>query len=74
MREQRILFFILVVVLWAVPAIAAETVDRLDIASGAVLISATTEYNQKWAGMMLLDGSDDMGWCSTKGCAYPNTF
>lgn len=27
----------------------------MDIASGAVLISATTEYDQKWAGMLLLD-------------------
>ncbi len=56
------------------PSVAAEKVDRLDIASGAVLISATTEYDQKWAGMMLLDGSTDMGWCSQKGSPFPHTF
>lgn len=74
MRKLSILFIMLAVLFVSTSAIAAEKVDRLDIASGAVLISATTEYNQKWAGMMLLDGSTDMGWCSKKGSPYPNTF
>lgn len=74
MRKLSILFIMLAVLFVSTSAIAAEKVDWLDIASGAVLISATTEYNQKWAGMMLLDGSTDMGWCSKKGSPYPNTF
>lgn len=75
MRQLSFLFLILIVSLFmATPVTAAEKNDRLDIASGAVLISATTEYNQKWAGMMLLDGTTEMGWCSTRKLPYPNTF
>ena len=74
MRKLSIFFIMFAVLFVGTSAIAAEKVDRLDIASGAVLISATTEYNQKWAGMMLLDGSTGMGWCSKKGSPYPNTF
>lgn len=74
MRKLSLSFLIFVALCFAAPVIAAEKVDRLDIASGAVLISATTEYNQKWAGMLLLDGTTDTGWCSSKGNPYPNTI
>ena len=75
MRHFTILVFIFFAVLWVrIPAIAADKTDLLDIASGSVLISATSEYNQKWAGMLLLDGTTDLGWCSKKGSAHPNTF
>ncbi len=75
MRNVTILVFIFFAVLWVrIPAIAADKTDLLDIASGSVLISATSEYNQKWAGLLLLDGTTDLGWCSKKGSAHPNTF
>ena len=55
-------------------ASAAEDNDLLDIANGAVLVTATSQYGEKWAAMMLLDGSTSMGWCSENGKPAPNTF
>lgn len=72
--KQVLPFVLLVLFTLSLRGFAAEKNDRLDIAGGAVLLSASSEYNQKWAGMLLLDGSTETGWCSAKGNPHPNTF
>jgi outer membrane protein OmpA-like peptidoglycan-associated protein len=69
-----LLFSLVIWVAFVPQAWADERNDLLDLASGAVLIEATSEYDQKWAAMMLLDGGVSMGWCSAKGKSAPNTF
>jgi outer membrane protein OmpA-like peptidoglycan-associated protein len=67
----------IVLLVWGLipnPLMAAEKQDVLDIASGAVVISATSEYGAKWAALLLLNGTPDTGWCSAENKAYPNTI
>ena len=56
------------------PLIAAEKQDVLDIASGAMVLTTTSEYSAKWAALLLLNGTPDTGWCSAENQAYPNTI
>lgn len=49
-----------------------DDVDLLDMASGAVVLSVSSEYNEEWAGLRLLDGSVDGGWCTKAGAAFPH--
>jgi len=67
----------IVLLVWGLmpnPLTAAEKLDVLDIASGAVVLTATSEYNEKWAALLLLNGTPDTGWCSGENKAYPNTI
>lgn len=52
---------------------AANRVDRLDFASGALLLSASSEYGGAWSALRLLDGGTEKGWCSEAGAPLPHT-
>jgi flagellar motor protein MotB len=53
---------------------AGQEKDLLDISSGAVVLTATSQYDEKWASLLILDGTTATGWCSAEGKAFPNTF
>jgi OOP family OmpA-OmpF porin len=74
MKKRALGIVLLVWCLIPNPLMAAEKQDVLDIASGAVVISATSEYNESWAALMFLNGTPDTGWCSAENKAYPNTI
>jgi len=68
----------IVIALTAVAAVAAPPaatrVDRLDFASGALLVSASSEYGGGWAALRVLDGGTEKGWCSEGGAPLPHTL
>jgi outer membrane protein OmpA-like peptidoglycan-associated protein len=74
MRKLALCVVLLVWGLMPNPLMAAEKQDVLDIASGAVVLTATSEYNESWAALLLLNGTPDTGWCSAESQAYPNTI
>jgi outer membrane protein OmpA-like peptidoglycan-associated protein len=53
---------------------AATRVDLLDLPSGAMVVSATSEYGGAWKATRLVDGGTEAGWCSEGGKAAPNTI
>jgi outer membrane protein OmpA-like peptidoglycan-associated protein len=53
---------------------AGQDNDLLDLASGAVVLSATTQHGGKWNAQSLLDNSTVTGWSSTKDYPNPNAF
>ena len=53
---------------------ADEENDLLDISNGAVVLTSTGEYNEKWASLLMLDGTTSTGWCSAEGRANANAF
>jgi outer membrane protein OmpA-like peptidoglycan-associated protein len=66
--------------LWAVAAAAAPDAgspkprtNLLSVASGAVLVSFTSEYGG-WNALYVLDGSPAAGWCSAKDKPLDNAF
>ena len=71
-RRQWIL--VLTVILTSVPLQAGQDYDLLDLASGAVVLSATTQHGGKWNGQSLLDNSTVTGWSSSKDYSNPNAF
>lgn len=56
------------------PLLASQDNDLLDLDSGALVLSATTQYGGRWNAQSLLDGAEVTGWSSTKGYPYPNTL
>lgn len=55
--------------------VAADERDWLDLASGAVVLSATSEFDRhSWSALGLLDGTGKTGWASRKGETGPNTI
>jgi outer membrane protein OmpA-like peptidoglycan-associated protein len=68
------IFRALIFLLFLCPSqlIAGQRTDVLDLAEGAVVLSATSRYNEKWDPLLLIDGTTATGWCSAKGKAYPN--
>ncbi len=53
---------------------AQDRVDLLDLAAGALVVSASSEYNDRWSAARLLDGTTKEGWCSADGEVAPNTI
>lgn len=54
---------------------ATEGYDWLDLANGAVVLSATSEFDRhSWSALGLLDGTGKTGWASRKGEVGPNTI
>jgi outer membrane protein OmpA-like peptidoglycan-associated protein len=51
---------------------AQEPQDLLDQASGAVVISHSSQFNDDWAALLLLDDTAEHGWCSAQGAAFPH--
>jgi outer membrane protein OmpA-like peptidoglycan-associated protein len=70
----RVLASVLIVMLATVPLQAGEDVDLLDLDSGGLILSATTQYGGRWNAQALLDGSNLTGWSSAKDYPYPNEF
>jgi outer membrane protein OmpA-like peptidoglycan-associated protein len=70
----RMWSLVLIVILASVPLQAGEDDDLLDLDSGGLVLSATTQYGGRWNAQALLDGSNLTGWSSAKGYPYPNEF
>lgn len=70
----QMLSLVLIVVFASVPVHAGEDDDLLDLDSGSLVLSATTQYGGRWNAQALLDGSNTTGWSSAKGYPYPNEF
>jgi hypothetical protein len=51
----------------------ARSEDLLDLATGAVVLSATTEY-ELWPALALLDGDPYTGWASRRGRVSDNVI
>jgi outer membrane protein OmpA-like peptidoglycan-associated protein len=51
---------------------AASRIDRLDFASGALVVLASSEYGGRWGAIKLLDGGTEKGWCSEGGAPLPH--
>jgi outer membrane protein OmpA-like peptidoglycan-associated protein len=64
----------LIVILASVPLQAGEDDDLLDLDSGGLVLSATTQYGGRWNAQALVDGTNLTGWSSAKGYPYPNEF
>jgi len=58
--------------------VAAQTpvggLDLLDLQAGAVILSATGEYNEDWSALNLLDGTTQTGWSAPEGKSAPYAF
>ena len=70
----RVLSLVLIIILATVPLQAGEDTDLLDLDSGSLVLSATTQYGGRWNAQALLDGSNLTGWSSAKDYPYPNDF
>jgi outer membrane protein OmpA-like peptidoglycan-associated protein len=70
----QMLSLVLIVVFASVPVRASEDEDLLNLDSGSLVLSATTQYGGRWNAQALLDGSNATGWSSAKGYPYPNEF
>ena len=70
----QVLSLVLIVVFASVPLHASEDEDLLNLGSGSLVLSATTQYGGRWNAQALLDGSNTTGWSSAKGYPYPNEF
>jgi outer membrane protein OmpA-like peptidoglycan-associated protein len=65
---------VMTVLLASAPLLADQDKDLLDLESGALALSATTQFGGKWNVQSLLSGSNTSGWSSTRGHPYPNNF
>jgi hypothetical protein len=65
---------VLIVILASAPLQAGEDDDLLNLDSGGLVLSATTQYGGRWNAQALVDGSNITGWSSAKGYPYPNEF
>ena len=74
MRNWKLSTLLVVASFASATVAAAEEKDVLDLTRGAVVLSATSQYNEKWSALSLLDGTHTTGWCSAKDTPYPNTF
>lgn len=49
-------------------AAQAPPKDLLDLASGALVLSVTSQYDEvKWSGLTLIDGTSNTGWATEEG-------
>ncbi|NBC86676.1 MAG: OmpA family protein [Bacteroidetes bacterium] len=46
--------------------------DVLNLASGAVVLSHSSQYNEEWAAMLLLDDTVEHGWSAAEGASFPH--
>jgi outer membrane protein OmpA-like peptidoglycan-associated protein len=53
---------------------ADEPRDLLDLANGAVVLSYTAQYSEKWPAIAILSGSNKIGWASPKHKPTPHHF
>jgi len=50
----------------------AQPTDVLNLASGAVVLSHSSQYDEEWAAMLLLDDTGEYGWASAEGASFPH--
>ncbi len=48
------------------------SVDLLNLAEGAVVLSQSSQFNEKWAALLLLDDAAEHGWCTAEEAAFPH--
>lgn len=72
MKKAMMVIVLLFLIFTATSLLASDTTDLLNIANGAVVLSATSEYDSSWAALLLIDGTTATGWCSAEHKAYPN--
>lgn len=48
------------------------SVDLLNLAQGAVVLSQSSQFNEKWAALLLLDDTAEQGWCTAQDAAFPH--
>ena len=65
---------VMTALLASAPLLADQEKDLLDLESGALALSATTQFGGKWNVQSLLSGSNSSGWSSTRGHPFPNEF
>ena len=65
---------LMIVLLASTPLLADQDKDLLDLESGALALSATTQFGGRWNVQSLLTGSNTSGWSSARGRPYPNDF
>ncbi|MCG6946205.1 MAG: OmpA family protein [Deltaproteobacteria bacterium] len=65
---------VMTVLLASAPLLADQDKDLLDLESGALALSATTQFGGRWNAQSLLSGSNTTGWSSSRGHPYPNNF
>lgn len=65
---------VMTVFLASAPLLADQGKDLLDLESGALALSATTQFGGRWNVHSLLIGSNTSGWSSARGRPYPNDF
>ena len=65
---------VMIVLLASAPLLADQDKDLLDLESGALALSATTQFGGRWNVQSLLIGSNTSGWSSARGRPYPNDF
>ena len=66
--------FLITLFLATAPLLADQEKDLLDLESGALALSATTQFGGRWNVQSLLSGSNTSGWSSSRGHPYPNNF
>ena len=66
--------FLITLFLATAPLLADQEKDLLDLESGALALSATTQFGGRWNVQSLLSGSNNSGWSSSRGHPYPNNF
>lgn len=74
---RNVFWTLLATILFVSPCCAAESeeFDWLDLANGAVVLSATSEYDQTlWSALSLVDGTTAAGWATENGNVEPHTF
>ena len=54
--------------------VQAEDPDLLDLAEGALVLSHSSEYNEVWSALLLIDGTTSKGWCSKQSAPFPHEF
>ena len=50
----------------------AQSVDLLNLASGAVVLSQSSQFSEEWAALLLLDDTAEKGWATAQGAAFPH--
>jgi len=77
---RRLLAAACLVVAWVGPGMAqpgpeqpeAPSADVLNLASGAVVLSQSSQYSEEWAALLLLDDTVEHGWSAAEGASFPH--
>jgi len=56
------------------PAGASQEQDLLDLNSGAMVLSWSSQYDEEWAALLLVDDTTERGWSAGEGAEFPHQF